>query len=62
MAGSNAFITEAFVLLAVALTVIFLRTFARATSVGIKRFQLDDYLMLVAGVSIVDLPKVPYTY
>jgi hypothetical protein len=52
MAGSNPFITEAFALLAVALTIIFLRTIARATSVGIRQFQLDDYMMLVAGVSL----------
>lgn len=51
MAGSNPFIIEAFVLLAVALTVIFLRITARATSVGIRRFQLDDYMMMVAAVS-----------
>jgi hypothetical protein len=52
MAGSNPFITEAFALLAVALTIIFLRTIARATSVGIRQFQLDDYMMLVAAVSL----------
>lgn len=51
MAPSNPFITEAFALLAVALTVIFLRTIARATSVGVRRFQLDDYMMLLAAVS-----------
>lgn len=49
--GGNAFIIEAFALLGVALTIIFLRTVARATSVGVKKFQLDDYMMLVAGVS-----------
>lgn len=53
MAGSNPFITEAFVLLAVALLMVFLRTVARATSVGIRRFQLDDYMMLVAAVSLI---------
>lgn len=50
--GNDAFVTEAFVLLALAWIVIFLRTYARASSVGIKKFQLDDYWMLVAGVSV----------
>lgn len=52
MAGSNPFITEAFTLLGVALAMIFLRTFARANSVGVRRFQLDDYMMLLAAVSL----------
>lgn len=50
--GSNPFIIEAFTLLGVALTVVFLRTYARASSVGVRRFQLDDYMMLVAAVSL----------
>jgi hypothetical protein len=52
MAGSNPFIIEAFALLGVALMIIFLRTIARATSVGVRRFQVDDYMMLVAAVSL----------
>lgn len=51
MAGSNPFVTEAFALLGVALAMIILRTVARATSVGIRNFQLDDYMMLLAAVS-----------
>ena len=51
MAGSNPFITEAFTLLGVALAIILVRTYARASSVGIRRFQLDDYMMLLAAVS-----------
>jgi hypothetical protein len=51
MAGSNPFITEAFTLLGVALATIVLRTYARVSSVGIRRFQLDDYMMLLAAVS-----------
>ena len=50
--GSNPFIIEAFTLLGVALTIVVLRTYARASSVGIRRFQLDDYVMLVAAVSL----------
>lgn len=45
------FVTEAFTLLAIALVLIALRTYARSTSAGIRNFQVDDYLMLVAGVS-----------
>ena len=51
MAGGNSFITEAFTLLGVALGMIILRTIARATSVGVRNFQLDDYMMLLAAVS-----------
>ena len=50
--GSNPLIIEAFTLLAVALTIVFLRTYARASSVGVRRFQLDDYVMLLAAVSL----------
>ncbi|ERF68289.1 hypothetical protein EPUS_02745 [Endocarpon pusillum Z07020] len=50
MPGANAFVTEAFTLLGVALGMIILRTIARATSVGIRNFQLDDYMMLLAAV------------
>ncbi|KAK0666826.1 hypothetical protein QBC41DRAFT_280275 [Cercophora samala] len=45
----EAFIIEAFTLLGVALVVVGLRTYVRLTTVGIKRFQADDYLMLVAA-------------
>ncbi|KAI9879363.1 MAG: hypothetical protein M1830_008751 [Pleopsidium flavum] len=44
------FITEAFTLLAVAIVIIGLRTYARATSAGIRNFEIDDYFMLVAAV------------
>jgi len=45
------FATEAFTLLAVALVIIALRTYARSTSAGIRNFEVDDYLMLLAAVS-----------
>lgn len=45
------FETEAFTLLAIAIIVIAVRTYARLTSAGLSNFQLDDYLMLVAAVS-----------
>ncbi|CAG7935675.1 unnamed protein product [Penicillium nalgiovense] len=46
----DGFNTEAFTLLGVAIVVIGLRTTARWVMVGPKRFQADDYLMLVACV------------
>jgi len=45
------FVTEAFTLLAIAIVVIAVRTYARVTSAGLRNFQLDDYLMLGAAVS-----------
>lgn len=48
----EAFIIEAFTLLGVALVVVGMRTYVRLTTVGIKGFQADDYLMLVAAVSL----------
>lgn len=46
------FVTEAFTLLGVAILVIGLRTTARWIMVGPRNFQADDYLMLLASVSI----------
>lgn len=46
------FVTEAFTLLGVAIVVIGLRTTARWIMVGPRNFQADDYLMLLACVSI----------
>lgn len=48
----EAFIIESFTLLGVALVVVGMRTYVRLTTVGIKGFQADDYLMLVAAVSL----------
>lgn len=42
---------EAFTLLGVGVAVVGLRTYARITSVGIRNFKLDDYMMLLAIVS-----------
>ena len=53
--AANPFVTEAFTLLGVALAIIILRTIARATSVGIRQFQADDYLMLLAAVSLASI-------
>jgi hypothetical protein len=52
----DSFTTEAFTLLGVGIAVIALRIVARAISVGIKRFQFDDYLMCVAAVGTKSIP------
>ena len=49
------FTKEAFTLLGVGIGVVALRTYARFTSVGIRNFMLDDYLMLLAVVSSIAL-------
>jgi hypothetical protein len=46
----DSFTTEAFMLLGVGIVVIALRIVARATSVGVKGFQFDDYLLCIAAV------------
>jgi hypothetical protein len=43
---------EAFTLLAIAILVTALRTYSRLRLVGIRRFEADDYLVLVAAVSV----------
>ena len=45
------FIAEAFSLLAIALVVISLRWWSRLMTVGFRKLAVDDYLMVVAGVS-----------
>lgn len=45
----DSFTKEAFTLLGVGLGVITLRLIARITTVGYKRLQADDYLMVVAA-------------
>lgn len=47
---ASSFATEAFTLLGIGIVVITLRVVARATSVGVRSFQFDDYLMCVAAV------------
>ena len=51
MAATDDFTIEAFTLLALAIVTIAVRVVARCLTVGVKNFQLDDYLMPVAGVS-----------
>lgn len=45
------FIAEAFSLLGISLGVILLRMISRVSLVGGRNLQLDDYLMVLAGVS-----------
>ena len=56
------FATEAFTLLGVAIVIIGLRTTARWLMVGPENFQADDYLMLVACVSIHGSPYKPSSF
>lgn len=49
------FIAEAFSLLAISLVVIALRWVSRVWTVGFRKLAVDDYLMVVAGVSRKDL-------
>lgn len=44
------FSVEAFTLLSLAIVVIAVRTGARVSMVGVRNFQLDDYLMILAGI------------
>ncbi|GAB1218634.1 hypothetical protein ATERTT37_007897 [Aspergillus terreus] len=50
MAGGDDFTIEAFTLLGIAIVTIAIRVVARWTTAGPKNFQLDDYLMPLAGV------------
>lgn len=49
----DAFTAEVWTLYAVSVLVIFIRIFARWKMVGIKQFQADDYLVLLAAVRII---------
>ncbi|KAG8673715.1 hypothetical protein FPOAC2_07177 [Fusarium poae] len=51
--SADSFVAEAFILLAISILVIFLRTYARVRQVGLRNLEVDDYLML--------LVIVPYT-
>jgi hypothetical protein len=41
---------EAFTLLGVGLTITIIRKFVRKSSAGVRRFQVDEYLVLFAAV------------
>jgi hypothetical protein len=48
---SDSFVTEAFTLLGVGLSIIGLRLYVRISQAGLKRLHADDYLMVVAAVT-----------
>ncbi|EAW08923.1 uncharacterized protein ACLA_098650 [Aspergillus clavatus NRRL 1] len=48
--AADSFTIEAFTLLALAIVTIIIRVIARATTVGFRNFQLDDYLMPLAAL------------
>lgn len=50
MGSADSFAAEAFTLLSIGISVIGLRTFARIRQVGVRNFEADDYLMLLAIV------------
>lgn len=50
--NTNAFTEEGFIFLGIALFITLLRTYARWSMVGFKKFQPDDYLVWFAFVSI----------
>jgi len=49
-AAAHQFNIEAFTLLGIGLTITILRTYVRVSSVGVKRLQVDDYLVWFAAV------------
>ena len=49
-AVAHQFNIEAFTLLGIGLTITILRTYVRVSSVGVKRLQVDDYLVWFAAV------------
>lgn len=51
------FIAEAFSLLGISLGIILLRMVSRISLVGTRKLQLDDYLMVLAGVSFIRFPN-----
>lgn len=52
--SNSSFVAEAFTLLGVGLSIIGLRTSLRYKQVGFRKFQADDYLIIVAAVSFLN--------
>jgi len=60
--GSHAdFVAEAFTLLSIGILIISLRTYARLRQVGIRNFEADDWLMLLAIVPYAIETALAYT-
>ncbi|KAJ3508682.1 hypothetical protein NM208_g15786 [Fusarium decemcellulare] len=57
----ESFAAEAFTLLSVGIMVVFLRTYARLKQVGIRNFEADDYLMLLAIIPYTIETALAYT-
>ncbi|KAK2668477.1 hypothetical protein RAB80_015857 [Fusarium oxysporum f. sp. vasinfectum] len=61
MGSATSFAAEAFTLLSIGILVIGLRTFARIRQVGVRNFEADDYLMLVAIIPYTIETALAYT-
>ncbi|KAF5636726.1 integral membrane protein PTH11 [Fusarium tjaetaba] len=61
MGGATSFAAEAFTLLSIGISVIGLRTFARIRQVGVRNFEADDYLMLLAIIPYTIETALAYT-
>ncbi|KAF5970074.1 integral membrane protein PTH11 [Fusarium bulbicola] len=61
MGSSTSFAAEAFTLLFIGISVIGLRTFARIRQVGVRNFEADDYLMLLAIIPYTIETALAYT-
>ncbi|KAF4344239.1 integral membrane protein PTH11 [Fusarium beomiforme] len=61
MGGPTSFAAEAFTLLTIGILIIFLRTYARIRQVGLRNFEADDYLMLVAIIPYTIETALAYT-
>ncbi|RGP66163.1 hypothetical protein FSPOR_6783 [Fusarium sporotrichioides] len=61
MAGQDSFVAEAFTLLCISVLIVGLRTYVRFKQVGVRNFQADDYLMLLALVPYAAETALAYT-
>ncbi|SCV54944.1 related to integral membrane protein PTH11 [Fusarium fujikuroi] len=61
MGSADSFAAEAFTLLSIGISVIGLRTFARIRQVGVRNFEADDYLMLLAIIPYTIETALAYT-
>ncbi|KAJ4256137.1 hypothetical protein NW762_009213 [Fusarium torreyae] len=59
--SEDSFAIEAFTLLSIGILVIFMRTYARLRQVGIRNFEADDYLMLLAIIPYTIETALAYT-
>ncbi|KAF4961228.1 hypothetical protein FGADI_465 [Fusarium gaditjirri] len=61
MGSATSFTAEAFTLLSIGILAIGLRTFARIRQVGVRNFEADDYLMLIAIIPYTIETTLAYT-